>query len=740
MKKLVFLGTVAALALCLAVQGQWQVIQSPVTTAMKELAEADYKEDAFASLYNWLDGIDTGQSLTFAILFPWLSHAVDGAWARTHSPAAKTAGAAITTPTRSPAPVERLTITAFKIGTTSFLFKAEWPVTQEFPKDSIDVLFNMGLEPEYWAPILRDVPVTPSLLEQEFEVLFDEFDVHDGGVPPPVGFFRIRPSYVWEEEEQGYIRDNWDWEELGDPPDDPPLVDWDGGNATVIYLANLENQSSSKTMSFPVKPGQQYVIWLEASCNYGYYPLYDDIFSWEITIPGGQVISDSFGTSSLVYGDPSAPFFRDFWIVTIPWVEPSRAGDPVIDLNLYIASKLPPVHAAGYTTVGGFSRIQGAIKNASLYQHNMPMSVMDASGKVTGSTDFGNYANQYIRTNGVAYITGQPAPPDLRMSMPSPNGMSFAWRMTVETERPEYRTCSALGRDPDYRKYPTNGQYTAYTTYPHCLITGTLMGNEIIGGKCKIYYKIRDDETGQVKEDEYPFKIHGLNPPDALARVYIDDVMPAFCKSYGWALIRHESKQKNRVYNQFNTGGDTIHWPNKTDDIHYVDKKTGTNAISRQWGWGISQIDRKAIDDPSNTVYVTTAEMYNWRTNVDSAVGKIVASQATYERFKGYFKATWGDSVEPPQNVPYKVGGLTMTTEQFAVCILYNGADKETIPRSYVWKGKYELDGKTPKPEVIYSPVAFNPTGNGNWTFHDNVNSYAARIAAELQDTNPKQE
>jgi len=94
-----------------------------------------------------------------------------------------------------------LTTTLLKIGTTSFILRAEWSLDTRFPVDKIDVLFNLDLNPVYWAPIVWGIPVTPSLGWKEFEVPFAEFRWHKGGVPPLVGFFSTSPSDPREEEE-----------------------------------------------------------------------------------------------------------------------------------------------------------------------------------------------------------------------------------------------------------------------------------------------------------------------------------------------------------------------------------------------------------------------------------------------------------------------------------------------------------------------------------------------------------
>jgi len=174
--------------------------------------------------------------------------------------------------------------------------------------------------------------------------------------------------------------------------------------------------------------------------------------------------------------------------------------------------------------------------------------------------------------------------------------------------------------------------------------------------------------------------------------------------------------------------------PNKTDDTK--DKKG--NPV-KQWGWGIFQDDEGSLDNPTNKNYVTTASVFNWRENVRRGVTKLENKLADHNRFMGYFKQTYEEDgkeeVVPPLMVDRKIGGMDMPTEMFGVLVLYNGANTNSIPRSMVWKGKYEPDGITPKPEAIYSPVTFNKDGIREWTYWDNRNKYAELIALEMQST-----
>ena len=160
---------------------------------------------------------------------------------------------------------------------------------------------------------------------------------------------------------------------------------------------------------------------------------------------------------------------------------------------------------------------------------------------------------------------------------------------------------------------------------------------------------------------------------------------------------------------------------NKTADT----KDKNGNPIKR-YGWGIGQIDKGAITNGPGAV--TTAEVWNWRTNVLSAIKILKQKRDTYVSFTNYFRMTYPNTyVPPPTNHPT----LPMTTEQFVVSILYNGVDEITIPKSTVWKGSKEGD--------IWSPIVFVPQ-KGIWTFHDNNKKYGSLIAKELHNPTPAKE
>ncbi|MCF7733127.1 MAG: hypothetical protein K9N23_15665 [Akkermansiaceae bacterium] len=174
-------------------------------------------------------------------------------------------------------------------------------------------------------------------------------------------------------------------------------------------------------------------------------------------------------------------------------------------------------------------------------------------------------------------------------------------------------------------------------------------------------------------------------------------------------MARHESRQGNRVYNQFNTQATiegTLNW--------------GTPN-----GWGVCQIDRTAAEGG-----VTTAEVWNWHTNVAAMNAKLVEKQTTYNRFIGYFRDSYGQQAnwsEPP--AAHTIGNTTLPAEAWGVMVLYNGT-----------AGVAQSTTPTHPSPPFASPWIFNPT-TGAWTFDDNVNNYASvRVRGELEGTINTQE
>ena len=340
----------------------------------------------------------------------------------------------------------------------------------------------------------------------------------------------------------------------------------------------------------------------------------------------------------------------------------------------------------------------GRLCPLELTQQNMP----NLGVTPENSTDLGgNRGQMMIGVGGIAYLTGEPAMAQLRARFRDmPAAVSVEWRLEVRTERPGERF--AL----DNRDFPGVNQWVTLAGDQEWDITDA-MGGEFVGGNCTLHYRLNGGNAGNMT-----FRLRGKNPLDAAARARIDASVAADFQAYAWAMARHESRQGNRVYNQFNTQA-TIE---------------GTLNFGGPNGWGVCQIDREL---PPDDIGVSTAEVWNWHTNVAAMNAKLVEKQTTYNRFIGYFRDSYGEQEnwsEPP--AAHQIGNTTLPAEAWGVMVLYNGA------------GGLPVSNPPSRPSGFQSPWVFNPN-TGVWTFHDNQNQYAGgptRVRPELENTIPTQE
>ena len=639
--------------------------------------------------------------------------------------------------------VDRLTITKITRGLDAFHLKLEWPTSgpnkTEFPTGAVDIMFNLGFNPVYWAPILWDVQVNPLLGEKLVEVPYSAFHLHAGGVPPAVGFFRVRPSYPHEGGDV-YMRDNWDWDDDGQAAFMIPPLDertpWTGVFLDAAYDDWGNRLATNRTVTVSVEPGKLYLVLV--TCIDGEmlapamgFPSGNTLFSWDITGEGietpfaGNVNTVAHKLVTPVHSDTY--FLEDIRFVSIPTNAPPNAS---VQVKLAMTPDAAPIYLGAVFMYAQFIPL-------NVYQSNLPKSALQSP---PGSTDNMGYTSKYLPEGGMAFITGEPKAPKLGAHFTSvfsfnSLGVSVEWRMTVETERPDYRTNSTMRLDD--RLYPTNGTWYARSNPQESSldITPDLMGNEIIGGKCALYCKATG-VNGMIVSNRVNFLIRGMNPTDLDVTNYIHNLVcasPTLGPTYSKLArktAQHESKQTNKTtgqstaFNQYNSGGSTIWLPNKTDDTK--DKKG--NPV-KQWGWGIFQDDEGPFTNGAPR-WVTTASVYNWPENVRRGVAKLEKKLADHNRFMGYFQQDY--ETLPPLDMPYLVGGYQFTVEQFGTVVLFNGADEEYIPRSEVWTGEYEADGITRKIKAFWSPVAYNVNSNGIWTYHDNRNDYAKQIGKEM--------
>ena len=166
-------------------------------------------------------------------------------------------------------------------------------------------------------------------------------------------------------------------------------------------------------------------------------------------------------------------------------------------------------------------------------------------------------------------------------------------------------------------------------------------GGEIVGGDASLVARWRGMEW------RMEFSIGGKNPEDAVARAYLDGKELAF--PYPWAIVRHESRFGTRIYNQFTESGVPVFGPPD--------------------GWGMGQLDS------ARGRAVSTAEVWNWRVNLDSSAAMVEdiftrEAPAYFDAVRRTFPSQWED---PPNHTP--PGSSTrLTAVEAATIQMYNGA------------------------------------------------------------------
>jgi hypothetical protein len=308
------------------------------------------------------------------------------------------------------------------------------------------------------------------------------------------------------------------------------------------------------------------------------------------------------------------------------------------------------------------------------------------------------------RINGqnVAYITGEPAPPQVYAQFTGlPDAMKVGWNLAIRTERPQRGNL-------DDRDFPGNAGSTDLPGHEPWSFTSAA-NNEIIGGKCVLSFEVAGNNPDNAAMNIFnssTFFIRGKNPLDADVRAFIDaNVNPAFV-NFAWAIFVHETKAGNRIYNQFNPAGAYAELPNK-------------DADPDRDGWGIGQIDRKKQGGTTST-----AEVWDWHANVISANAIIIQKRAEHRERIGWFREMYGQQTnwqEPPAEHP--IGNTTLSAEEWGIIVNYNGrggTPETTRPPGSI-------------PPNFQSPWKFDPV-TGKWSFHDNQRGYAAIIRALLEN------
>lgn len=318
-----------------------------------------------------------------------------------------------------------------------------------------------------------------------------------------------------------------------------------------------------------------------------------------------------------------------------------------------------------------------------LKQENMPNA-----GVAENSTDMGSHSSATINSGGVAYITGEPAMPQLKAEIKgAPATLSIDWKLEIKSERTERGT-------KDDKNYPASG----YKTLPgnQAWDIGAEFGQDFNGGKCKLFYKINGNSE-QIVE----FSIRGKNPMDDDAKTYIQGVQGSHW--YAWAIAEHESRQTkvatDRVFNQFNTDGGSKEKPN----------------FGAPDGWGMFQ------RDPSHGgVQPTTKEVYSWHENTTAVLAEFEKKRQEAQRYFDAVKRTFPTKWEEPPASYTETGTTTATTAmEAAIITMYNGA-------SVVWSLKNQF-GTYDDYASCWEFRENNPSGS-RWHYKVNPKNYLYKV------------
>jgi len=311
-----------------------------------------------------------------------------------------------------------------------------------------------------------------------------------------------------------------------------------------------------------------------------------------------------------------------------------------------------------------------------------PILVVQSNYPTTqGVEDLGPTTTQNIigpGGNGIAYITGAPAMPQLTAQIGgfSSSGMTVDWRLHMTSERPERGTKDDIdipassgdgasggetGENPVggpgvVDNEPINTPWTI--DYPPTPF-------EFDGGTVTLYFTIKNAAgTALGPEQSVTFKIRGKNPTPSAAYNYIQEEPqggPLGNLYYAWGIAKHESAQDPNTYCQFNANS-----PAEEPNYGYPD------------GWGIFQRDDGGITTPTEgSIYVTTDQVYSWQVNSDVCVQQELAeewNEANNYLGKQQSRHPTQFAANPPP--PYTVSGKTFAPIDVLTMERYNGAGK----------------------------------------------------------------
>ena len=131
-------------------------------------------------------------------------------------------------------------------------------------------------------------------------------------------------------------------------------------------------------------------------------------------------------------------------------------------------------------------------------------------------------------------------------------------------------------------------------------------------------------------------------------------------------------------------------------------------------GWGIAQIDRGRNGD-------STAEVYDWHTNVVAMNAILREKRAEYRYFISMYRAVYENDTTTrwyePDTLTTNVNGVIVSAEMWGVLNCYNG--KSGIPALPLGDGT-----------DLQSPLKFDPVTT-NWIFYANRSNYVHKVTID---------
>jgi hypothetical protein len=398
-------------------------------------------------------------------------------------------------------------------------------------------------------------------------------------------------------------------------------------------------------------------------------------------------------------------------------------GERPVFLRRAYGNKGAIVGTATYTQTGTNDPTAAGSHGVLLAPFAVSQSNYPVPSTADSSTDSGATTATQVITgagateNGIALITGAPAMPQLTAQIMgfSGGGMTVDWRLAVTSERTERGTKDNIflpvqageggsGGPGIVDNVPINTAWDISGDY-------LMSPQSFFGGKVTIYYRIKKADGTYIEPSEQTlttFKIRGLNPLDATAKNFIVTGLAGGANSdvfqFAWAIVQHESREGNKVYDQFNPSGSTAELP----DYGAPD------------GWGIAQLDHPL------GVSANTEEVYNWQLNLSKFYQEIDQKIAAQQRFFAAVAAAYPtdtDAQNPPTTPLY---GQSMTALAAGAITLYNGAGAPP--------------GGTPCPTTVLGGVSYQnpwtftstpPTGQPKWVYHPNGYDYLHQVVLE---------